>query len=439
MEKNEHLLKSRRFLPMFLTQFFGALNDNVYKQALLLVFTYGLISQQSANVSTLNNLAALLFILPYFIFSATAGQLADKYERAQLVRAIKLLEIIIMLIATVGFLLGSLWLLLTALFLMGVQSTFFGPIKYAILPEALKPHELMSGNAIFQSGTSIAILLGMILGGAVISVSAGNLVWISLTVVIIALIGYASSRFVLTQRVTAPDIQIDWNFFRTSFQTLKYAKSLPMIFLILLGNSWYWFYGATYLTQIPQLTQQNLHASENVVSLLLTLFSVGIGVGSLLCRKIGGTEVNIKMVPIGAVGLTIFAFYLAGALAFVPEKTGALLGLSEVFQQGWSYYHVMCAVTLLGISGGFYIVPLYAMMQAYSPRSHRARVVAANNILNAIFMVSSAIFSILILSILKIALKLLFSVTAVLSAVFTFWLLLKLKPMLDTAQDSLED
>ncbi len=439
MEKNEHLLKSRRFLPMFLTQFFGALNDNVYKQALLLVFTYGLISQQSANVSTLNNLAALLFILPYFIFSATAGQLADKYERAQLVRAIKLLEIIIMLIATVGFLLGSLWLLLTALFLMGVQSTFFGPIKYAILPEALKPHELMSGNAIFQSGTSIAILLGMILGGAVISVSAGNLVWISLTVVIIALIGYASSRFVLTQRVTAPDIQIDWNFFRTSFQTLKYAKSLPMIFLILLGNSWYWFYGATYLTQIPQLTQQNLHASENVVSLLLTLFSVGIGVGSLLCRKIGGTEVNIKMVPIGAVGLTIFAFYLAGALAFVPEKTGALLGLSEVFQQGWSYYHVMGAVTLLGISGGFYIVPLYAMMQAYSPRSHRARVVAANNILNAVFMVSSAIFSILILSILKIDLKILFSITAVLSAVFTFWLLLKLKPMLDTAQDSLED
>ena len=439
MEKNEHLLRSRRFLPMFLTQFFGALNDNVYKQALLLVFTYGLISQQSANVSTLNNLAALLFILPYFIFSATAGQLADKYERAQLVRAIKLLEIVIMLIGTVGFILGNLWLLLIALFLMGAQSTFFGPIKYAILPEVLKPHELMSGNAIFQSGTSIAILLGMILGGAVISVSAGNLVWISLTVVIIALIGYASSRFVLTQRVTAPDIQIDWNFFRTSFQTLKYAKSLPMIFLILLGNSWYWFYGATYLTQIPQLTQQNLHASENVVSLLLTLFSVGIGVGSLLCRKIGGTDVNIKMVPIGAVGLTVFAFYLAGALAFVPEKTGALLGLAEVFQQDWSYYHVMCAITLLGISGGFYIVPLYAMMQAYSPRSHRARVVAANNILNAVFMVSSAIFSILILSILKIDLKILFSITAVLSAVFTFWLLLKLKPMLDTAQDSLED
>lgn len=440
MEKNEHLLGTRRFLPMFVTQFFGALNDNVYKQSLLLVITYGLINQQSASVSTLNNLAALLFILPYFIFSATAGQIADKYERSQLVRGIKILEIVIMLIGSAGFLLGHLWLLLTALFLMGVHSTFFGPIKYAILPEILRPNELMSGNALFQSGTSIAILIGMILGGAVISASDGNLFWISLTVVTIAVLGYISSRFVLKQNVTSPDIKIDWNFFRTSFQTLKYAKSLPIIFMILLGNSWYWFYGATYLTQIPQLTQQNLHASENVVSLLLTFFSVGIGVGSLLCRKIGGTEVNLKMVPVGAIGLTVFAFYLAASLAFVPEHSGKVLGLKDVFTQGWSYYHVMLAVTLLGISGGFYIVPLYAMMQAFSPRSHRARVVAANNILNAVFMVSSAIFSIIILSIFKIDIKILFSITAILSAIFTTWLLFRLKPMLAAQQkEALED
>ena len=439
MEKNEHLLGTRRFLPMFVTQFFGALNDNVYKQSLLLVITYGWINQQSASVSTLNNLAALLFILPYFIFSATAGQIADKSERSQLVRGIKILEIVIMLIGSAGFLLGHLWLLLMALFLMGVHSTFFGPIKYAILPEILKPNELMSGNALFQSGTSMAILIGMILGGAVISASDGNLVWISLTVVTIAVLGYISSRFVLKQNVTSPDIKIDWNFFRTSFQTLKYAKSLPIIFMILLGNSWYWFYGATYLTQIPQLTQQNLHASENVVSLLLTFFSVGIGVGSLLCRRIGGTEVNLKMVPIGAIGLTVFAFYLAASLAFVPERSGDLLGLKEVFTQGWSYYHVMLAVTLLGISGGFYIVPLYAMMQAFSPRSHRARVVAANNILNAVFMVSSAIFSIIILSIFKIDIKILFSITAILSAIFTTWLLFRLKPMLAVQQEALED
>lgn len=439
MKNNEHLLSTRRFLPMFITQFFGALNDNVYKQALLLVITYGWINQQAADVSTLNNLAALLFILPYFIFSATAGQIADKFERSQLIRGIKVLEIVIMLIGSAGFLLGNLWLLLLALFMMGTHSTFFGPIKYAILPEILKPNELMSGNALFQSGTSIAILIGMILGGAVISVSQGNLIWISLTVVIIAVLGYLSSRFILKQQVSSPDLKIDWNFFRTSFQTLKYAKSLPLIFMILLGNSWYWFYGATYLTQIPQLTQQNLHASENVVSLLLTFFSVGIGVGSLLCRRIGGSEVNIKMVPIGAIGLTLFAFYLALSLAYVPERTGAMMNVADMFNHGAIYYHVMLAVTLLGISGGFYIVPLYAMMQAYSPRSHRARVVAANNILNAVFMVSSAIFSIIILSVLKIDIKILFSITAVLSAGFTLWLLYRLKPMLKTVQPELED
>lgn len=439
MKNNEHLLSTRRFLPMFITQFFGALNDNVYKQALLLVITYGWINQQATDVSTLNNLAALLFILPYFIFSATAGQIADKFERSQLIRGIKVLEIVIMLIGSAGFLLGNLWLLLLALFMMGTHSTFFGPIKYAILPEILKPNELMSGNALFQSGTSIAILIGMILGGAVISVSQGNLIWISLTVVIIAVLGYLSSRFILKQQVSSPDLKIDWNFFRTSFQTLKYAKSLPLIFMILLGNSWYWFYGATYLTQIPQLTQQNLHASENVVSLLLTFFSVGIGVGSLLCRRIGGSEVNIKMVPIGAIGLTLFAFYLALSLAFVPERTGVMMNVTDMFNHGAIYYHVMLAVTLLGISGGFYIVPLYAMMQAYSPHSHRARVVAANNILNAVFMVSSAIFSIIILSVLKIDIKILFSITAVLSAGFTLWLLYRLKPMLKTVQPELED
>lgn len=439
MKNNEHLLSTRRFLPMFITQFFGALNDNVYKQALLLVITYGWINQQAADVSTLNNLAALLFILPYFIFSATAGQIADKFERSQLIRGIKVLEIVIMLIGSAGFLLGNLWLLLLALFMMGTHSTFFGPIKYAILPEILKPNELMSGNALFQSGTSIAILIGMILGGAVISISQGNLIWISLTVVIIAVLGYLSSRFILKQQVSSPDLKIDWNFFRTSFQTLKYAKSLPLIFMILLGNSWYWFYGATYLTQIPQLTQQNLHASENVVSLLLTFFSVGIGVGSLLCRRIGGSEVNIKMVPIGAIGLTLFAFYLALSLAFVPERTGAMMNVADMFNHGAIYYHVMLAVTLLGISGGFYIVPLYAMMQAYSPRSHRARVVAANNILNAVFMVSSAVLSIIILSVLKIDIKILFSITAVLSAGFTLWLLYRLKPMLKTVQPELED
>lgn len=439
MDNNKHLLNTRRFLPMFATQFFGALNDNVYKQALLLVITFGWIQQQSASVSTLNNIAALLFILPYFIFSATAGQIADKYERSQLVRFLKAAEIGIMVLATIGFFLGNLWVLLLALFLMGTHSTFFGPIKYAILPSILKQEELMSGNALFQSGTSMAILIGMILGGSIISFSQGNMLWISATVLIIAIFGYLSSRFILKQPVDDNQLKVDWNFFRTSLDTLRYAKSIPVIFLILLGNSWYWFYGATYLTQIPQLTQEYLHGNENVVSLLLTFFSVGIALGSLLCRKIGGSDINLKMVPIGAIGLTVFAFYLAMSLNYIPEHTGTLLTLSEVFHQHISYYHVMLAISLLGISSGFYIVPLYALMQAYSPRSHRARVVAANNIINAIFMVSSAIFSIIVLSLLQIDMTILFCMTATFSAIFSIWLLIKLKPALKTAHISLED
>ncbi|MHA3054764.1 MFS transporter [Acinetobacter sp. ANC 4633] len=438
MEKTQNLLASRRFLPMFLTQFFGALNDNVYKQSLLLVITYGLIQHSSGNISTLNNLAALLFISPYFVFSATAGQIADKFERAQLVRGIKILEIIIMSIGSAGFMLGQIWLLLLALFLMGVHSTFFGPIKYAILPEILHANELMSGNALFQTGTSLAILFGMILGGAVISISHETLIWVCLTILIIAILGYISSRFILTQRVSASELKIDWNFFRTSWQTIQYAKDIKIIFLILMGNSWYWFYGASYLTQIPELTHKYLYASENVVSLLLTFFSVGIGVGSLLCRKIGGAEVNIKMVPVGAIGLTVFAFYLAWAMYQLPVHH-TLFNIQDIFSHGLAYYHVMLAIILLGISGGFYIVPLYAMMQVYSPVSHRARVVAANNIFNAIFMVASAIFSILILSVFQLDMQILFCMTAVFSAIFCTGLLLKLKPLLNGINNALED
>lgn len=437
MEKQQNLLFSRRFLPMFLTQFFGALNDNVYKQSLLLVITYGLI-QQTNNVSMLNNVAALLFILPYFIFSATAGQIADKLERAKLVQGIKILEIVIMLIGSAGFLLGHISLLLFALFLMGVHSTFFGPIKYAILPEILKPNELMSGNALFQTGTSLAILIGMILGGTILSISGHNLVWICATVLTIAVLGFISSRFILKQNINDAQLKIDWNVFKTSWQTIQYAKNIPIIFLILLGNSWYWFYGASYLTQIPELTHRYLHASENVVSLLLTLFSVGIGIGSMLCKKLGGEKLNLKMVSFGAIGLSIFAFYLSWAMANVPSYP-ITLQLKDMFNHGMMYYHVMGAIILLGISGGFYIVPLYALMQAYSPRSHRARVIAANNIFNAIFMVASALFSILILSVLHLDMTFLFCMTAIFSAVFCFILLKKLNPLVQQNAPALED
>ncbi|KAA8734794.1 MFS transporter [Acinetobacter qingfengensis] len=431
-QSTQHLLASRRFLPMFATQFFGAFNDNIYKYALLMVFTYGWVDRGDIRISTLNNIAALLFILPFFIFSATAGQIADRYERAQLIRWLKIGEISIMLIATLGFFLGHLWLLLFALFLTGTQATFFGPIKYAILPDILNERELMMGNAMFQSGTSLAILLGMVIGGIVISFSAGSMWWISLTIIFVAILGYLSSRLILPQKIADPALIVNWNFFATSWQILKLSYGLPLIFLILLGNSWYWFYGATVITQIPQMTEQYLHGNENVSSVVLTFFSVGIVIGSAICKKLSGEQVNIKMVPFGAIGLTIFAFYLSWALSLIPaSNTQDYLGITDIFQQGLSYYHVFAAVVLLGISGGFYIVPLYAMMQAKSPESHRARIVAANNIYNAIFMVTAAIFSIVILSFLHLSLLHLFIISGILSALITGILIYKIRLQLN--------
>ncbi|MFC4953351.1 MFS transporter [Acinetobacter puyangensis] len=430
--KSNSLLMSRRFLPMFLTQFFGAFNDNIYKYALLMVFTYGWINRGEINISTLNNVAALLFILPFFIFSATAGQIADRYERSQLIRWLKIGEICIMLLATVGFFLGNLWILLCALFLTGTQAAFFGPIKYAILPDILTEQELMSGNAIFQSGTSLAILLGMVIGGIVISLSAGSMWWISLTVLAVAVMGYFSSRQILKQKIADPTLKVNWNFFVTSGQIIRLSYGLPLIFFILLGNSWYWFYGATIITQIPQMTQQYLHGNENVSSVVLTFFSVGVVIGSALCKKLSGNSVNIKMVPLGSIGLTLFAFYLSWALGSVPQQHGEYFNIAQVFGQGVSYYHVFAAVTLLGISGGFYIVPLYAMMQAKSPETQRARIVAANNIFNAIFMVTAAIFCIIVLSSLQLTLLHLFNITAILSAVVTGLLIVKIRQRLNT-------
>lgn len=421
------LLGSRRFLPMFMTQFFGAFNDNIYKYALLMVFTYGWLDRGNMDISLLNNIAALLFILPFFIFSATAGQIADRYERSKLIRNLKFGEILIMLLATLGFFIGNMWLLLFALFLMGTQSAFFGPIKYAVLPDILKEHELMTGNAIFQSGTSIAILLGMVIGGIVISFSAGTMLWICLTILVFAILGYVSSRFILPQQVADQHCTVNWNFFVTSWQMIKLSYGLPLVFLILLGNSWYWFYGATVITQIPQMTQQYLHGNENVSSLVLTFFSVGVVIGSAVCRKLSGKHVNIKMVPLGAIGLTIFAFYLSWALAQLPHFNGEYFNITQMFNHLTIFYHVFAAVTLLGITGGFYIVPLYAMMQAKSPDSHRARIVAANNILNAVFMVSAAIFCIIILSILKLDLTHLFIITAIISAMISSFLIYNIR------------
>lgn len=425
------LFKHRRFTPMFFTQFLGAFNDNVFKQALILVLTYSAASQIGIEVSILNNLAAMLFILPYFLFSAVAGQLADKYEKSKLTQLIKILELVIMAIATVGFVFELYWLLFVALFLMGTHSTFFGPIKYAYLPQSMHDDELVGANGLFQMGTSLAILLGMIIAGFLAQLS-NSLYWVSACVLVVAILGYFAARFIPHTPAMQPGLKINWNIFITSFATIKYLYSIPFLFFIILGNSWFWFYGATFLTQTPEFSKVILHGNEAVVIFLLTLFSVGVSIGSLLCKSLTKNKVGLTLLPFGIAGLSIFAIDLYLSLSALDIDANALFGIGELAQIHGSW-RVFFDLFMLGFSGGLYIVPLYASMQAYAPQSHRARIVGANNIFNALFMVTSAIFAIVILNVLKLSLPQLFMITGILNLLFGVFLYLKLHKHLHNA------
>ena len=426
MSNQFQLFKRRRFSAMFFTQFLGAFNDNIFKQALILVLTYTAASQLGVEVSILNNLAAMLFILPYFLFSALAGQIADKYEKSKLTQFIKVLELVIMAIAAVGFVFEWYALLFVALFLMGTHSTFFGPIKYAYLPQAMKEDELVGANGLFQMGTSLAILVGMIVAGILTQLSQ-SLYWISATVLIVAVLGYLAARYIPNMPAMQPDLKVNWNIVTTSLSTVRYLYSLPFLFFVILGNSWFWFYGATFLTQVPEFSKVILHGDESVVIFLLTLFSVGVSIGSLLCKSLTKNQVSLRLLPFGIAGLSIFAIDLYFSLSSlnINVNNDTLLGISDLFGVSGSW-RVFADLFLLGFSGGLYIVPLYASMQAYAPKSHRARIVGANNIFNAIFMVTSAIFAIVILNVLGLSLPQLFLVTGILNIAFGILLYLKL-------------
>lgn len=421
------LLKTRRFLPMFLTQFLGAFNDNVFKQAMVLLLTYQAASQLGMSISLINNLAAMLFILPYFLFSAAAGQLADKYDKDWLSRRIKVLEIVIMTLASAAFIFHWYKLLFVALFLMGTHSTFFGPIKYAYLPQVLNEEELVGGNALFQTGTSMAILTGMMLGGAVIAATGEHhLIWTSLTVMSIAILGWFTARQIPATPSLDPTLKIDWNVWRTSVTTMRDAWHLRAVFYAIVGISWFWFYGATFLTQIPEFTLKILHGDESVVILLLTLFSVGVATGSLMCRKLLKNKVSLALLPVGMLGLTAFGFDLYFALnALADHAVGKdLYTLTQLLADA-SYWRVFADLAGIGLFGGFYIVPLYAYMQAHAPEQSRARIIAANNILNAVFMVASGIVAILALSVFNISLPELFVLTALLNVAVCMLVIIK--------------
>lgn len=432
------LFKHRRFSAMFFTQFLGAFNDNVFKQALILILTYVAAAKMGMEISLLNNLAALLFILPYFLFSALAGQIADKYEKSKLTQGVKLLEICIMALAAIGFWFELYWLLFVALLLMGTQSTFFGPIKYGYLPEAMHKDELVGANGLFQTGTSLAILTGMMAAGVLTQLDHSTL-WLIVSTLFVAILGYIASRHLPKTTPQAKDLAINWNIFSTSFDIIKYLHSLPLLFFVIIGNSWFWFYGATFLTQTPEFSKVILHGDESVVILLLTLFSVGTALGSLLCKTLTKNQVSLKLLPIGILGLSVFAIDLYLSLSSIAiQAPRTPYGISALMDMDGTW-RVFADLFFLGFAGGVYIVPMYAFMQAYAPVGHRSRVVGANNIFNAIFMVGSAVFSIIILTMLKLSLPQLFLITGVLNAIFGIFLYKKLKKYQNTMTPSNND
>ena len=399
------LLGKQRFLPFFLTQLLGAFNDNIFKQSLILAILYKL--SLDTDRALLVNLCALLFILPFFLFSALGGQFGEKFAKDALIRVIKLAEIAIMAVGAAGFLCNSLPLMFVALFAMGTHSAIFGPVKYSILPQALREEELVGGNALVEMGTFLAILAGTIGAGMMMSGNAyAN--WVAGAIVAVACAGYLASRGIPRARAAMPELKIDWNIFRQSWAILRLGlqQQTPSVSRSLVGNSWFWFLGAIYLTQIPAYAKELLHGDESVVTLILTIFSLGIASGSMLCERLSGGKVEIGLVPFGSLGLTVFGILLwwhSDGFIQAAEAHSWLAVLGE--PQAW---WILGDIFGIGLFGGFYIVPLYALIQARTAENERARVIAANNILNALFMVVSAIASMLFLSVAELSIPQLF-------------------------------
>jgi 1-acyl-sn-glycerol-3-phosphate acyltransferase len=381
------LLTERRFGPFFWTQFLGAFNDNLFKTALLVVLTYDALAWTTVSPALLNNLIPGLFILPYVVFSATAGQIADKVEKGRLARFVKLLEIGIMAIAAAGWLTHTLWLLVAAIAGMGVHSTLFGPMKYAYLPQHLKPEELVGGNGIIEMGTFVGILLGEVMGAILAGHGAVGVHLVAFGTLAVAVLGLVTSWRIPQSPAPAPNLKISANFVAESVRNLAFSRKNRTVFLSMLGNSWFWFYGALVLSQFPLYAKDYLHGDHSVFVLLLTIFSLGIGTGSLLCEKLSGRKVEIGLVPFGAIGLSLFGidlyFASLGYTNTTPVDVAGVLAQAGIVR-------ILADILLLGVFGGFFIVPLFALIQTRCDPAHVSRTIAGMNILNALFMVASA-------------------------------------------------
>ncbi|MFI4879883.1 MAG: MFS transporter [Steroidobacterales bacterium] len=387
------LLRERRFAPFFLAQALGAFNDNLLKNVLILAATYQTARYSRLDPKLLVNLAGGLFILPFVLFSGVAGQLADRFDKTRVLRVVKAAEILIMALAALGFAGHSLSLLLASLFLMGVHSTFFAPAKYGLLPQILKPTELVGGNALVEMGTFVAILLGTTGAGVLAGRDSTALVGAALCAV--AVIGLLASLLIPRVPAAAPGLTIDWNPWTSTWSNISAARESRPVFLSLLGLSWFWFYGALVLTQLPVYCRFVINSSEQVVTLMLVDFAAAVGLGSLLCERLSGPKVEIGLVPFGSIGLTAFAVDLA--LASPAAPAAHVLAVGEFLAQPHAW-RILVDLFGIGLFGGFYAVPLYAMVQERSPPQKLSRIIAANSILNALFMVAAAAFGALVLA-----------------------------------------
>jgi len=380
------LLGQRRFAPFFWTQFLGAGNDNLFKFAFTVLITYQL--QVSWLPPALAGLViGALFILPFLLFSATSGQLADKYDKARLIRLVKSLEIAIMALAAWGFLRSDPVVLLACVFLMGLHSTLFGPVKFAYLPQHLNERELTGGNGMVEMGTFVAILLGNVAGGLLVAVPGGTH-YVAVACIAVAVLGRLTAQAVPTSPSTDPGLVINWNPVTETLRNLKLAHGNLVVFRSLLGISWMWFFGAAFLTEFPAFAKVVLHGDEQVASLLLVVFSIGIGVGSLLCEVLSRRHVEIGLVPFGAIGMSVFSVDLYFAARGLPPSAGHTVATFLAEPRHW---RVIADLALLSLFAGLYSVPMYALIQMRSAPTHRARIIAANNILNALFMIASAL------------------------------------------------
>jgi len=386
MSSQFKLLETRRFAPFFATQALGAFNDNAFRQGMIVLIGFHLgLSVEAA--STYAMIAPAIFILPFFLFSASAGQIAEKFEKTRLIRYVKLFEIGAMLLAVYAFHAHQVTLLFVVLFLMGLHSTVFGPIKYAILPQALKPEELVGGNGLVEMGTSIAVLLGMMAGGSLMALGDFGATAASILVVGIAVTGYLASRAIPPAPATAPDLEFNFNAASETVRVMRYVARNRTVFNAVLGISWFWFFGTVFTAQLPGYTQVFLGGGESVLNLTLALFSVGVGVGSLLCERLSGHKVEIGLVPFGSIGMTVFAVDLYFARPLASTLHGLGMGGFLMAPGSW---RLVLDLTLIGLFAGLYIVPLFALVQSRTERSELSRVIAGNNILNALFMVLAA-------------------------------------------------